>query len=168
MRDVGVEFMIGFHSHNNQGDALEKTQRVVQAGARIIDSCIAGLGRGAGNLESEAVALRFSLSRAGDVVASVVLLFEFIEAYILSKREYRQRPLAMRHPLYVLAGYLDLHPDYVDGLVKVDSNIRDDINTLILLDAETRVSNERNFSKRLLEEASKRAVIASVTKGRGT
>ena len=73
-------------------------------------------------------------------------LLEFIDAHILSKREYMKRPFAMRHPLYIVAGYLDLHPDYVDCLLKRDTSIREDVNTMIQLDADTRLSNERNFS----------------------
>ena len=147
MKETSVQFNIGFHSHNNQGDALEKTQRIVQAGATIIDSCISGLGRGAGNLESEVAALRFNNTvKREESIVSMIGLLEFIDAHILSKREYMKRPFAMRHPLYIVAGYLDLHPDYVDCLLKRDTSIREDVNTMIQLDADTRLSNERNFS----------------------
>jgi CMP-N-acetylneuraminic acid synthetase len=157
MRQVGVDFNIGFHAHNNQGDALEKTQRAVQAGVTLIDSSITGLGRGAGNLESEVVALRFDdTEHVKHIVAdSVLQLFEFIERYILSKQDFLKRPFAIRHPLYVLAGYLDLHPDYVDYLLKCDTSIRTDVTTMVMLDCETRTTNLRNFSTEQIQEALK-------------
>ena len=154
MKKSAVHFNIGFHSHNNQGDALEKTQRIVQAGATIIDSCITGLGRGAGNLESEVAILRFNDTvKREETIVSMIGILEFIDAYILSKKEYTKRPFAMRHPLYMVSGFLDLHPDYVDCLLRCDTGIREDVNTLLYLDAHTRVSNERNFSRTLLLSA---------------
>ena len=43
----------GFHCHNNNEDALNKTTNAIYHGCTIVDSCIGGLGRGAGNLKSE-------------------------------------------------------------------------------------------------------------------
>ena len=43
----------GFHCHNNNEDALSKTTTAIYHGCTMIDSCIGGLGRGAGNLKSE-------------------------------------------------------------------------------------------------------------------
>ena len=37
----------GFHCHNNNEDALNKTEMAIFQGCTMIDSCIGGLGRGA-------------------------------------------------------------------------------------------------------------------------
>jgi 4-hydroxy 2-oxovalerate aldolase len=141
---------IGFHAHNNQGDALEKTQAAVEAGARMIDSCMGGLGRGAGNLESEVAALRFQAPHKDSRI--VMPLLEFLDRHVMSKQEYRKRLFAMRHPLYILAGYLDLHPDFVDHLIGLDTDIATDMEVMHRLDVETRASNMRNFSLKLLKD----------------
>jgi len=149
MRQTDVDFNIGFHAHNNQGDAVEKTGRAVEAGVSMIDSCIYGLGRGAGNLESEVAALRFNDN--SDPV-SLTSILEFIEHNIVSKRSYKDMPFAMRHPLFVLSGYLDIHPDYVDSLLKKKSSISTDVKILISLASEGHLKNRRNFSETMLLE----------------
>ena len=45
----------GIHAHNNLGYATSNTVSAVNAGARIVDACIAGFGAGAGNAQIELV-----------------------------------------------------------------------------------------------------------------
>tara|TARA_B100000989_G_scaffold255644_1_gene204599 strand:- start:2006 stop:3544 length:1539 start_codon:yes stop_codon:yes gene_type:complete len=44
---------LGFHSHDNTGNALKNTIASIKAGFGIIDTSIMGMGRGAGNLRLE-------------------------------------------------------------------------------------------------------------------
>jgi 4-hydroxy 2-oxovalerate aldolase len=62
--DIGERFKIlqaeldvptGMHAHNNLGYATANTITAVNAGARIVDACIAGFGAGAGNAQIELV-----------------------------------------------------------------------------------------------------------------
>ena len=44
---------LGFHSHDNTGDALNNTIASIKMGFGVIDTSIMGMGRGAGNLKLE-------------------------------------------------------------------------------------------------------------------
>jgi 4-hydroxy 2-oxovalerate aldolase len=44
---------VGFHSHDNMGNALANSKRAAKLGVSWIDSTIQGMGRGAGNLATE-------------------------------------------------------------------------------------------------------------------
>lgn len=46
---------IGFHGHNNLSLAVANTLEAVKAGAKYIDTCVRGMGRSAGNAQSEIV-----------------------------------------------------------------------------------------------------------------
>lgn len=46
---------IGFHGHNNLALALANTLAAHEQGAELIDTCIRGMGRGAGNTQTEAL-----------------------------------------------------------------------------------------------------------------
>lgn len=50
---------VGFHAHNNLGLALGNSLAAYDAGAVSIDGCLAGLGAGAGNAQTEILAAVF-------------------------------------------------------------------------------------------------------------
>ena len=50
-----LDIPTGIHAHNNLGYATSNTIVAVDAGARIVDACIAGFGAGAGNAQIELV-----------------------------------------------------------------------------------------------------------------
>ena len=44
---------IGIHAHNNMGQALSNAKVAMQLNVELIDSTVTGMGRGAGNVETE-------------------------------------------------------------------------------------------------------------------
>jgi len=57
MRDaLDPETVVGFHGHNNLGLGVGNTLAAIEAGAEHIDSATRGLGAGAGNCSTEALA----------------------------------------------------------------------------------------------------------------
>ncbi|MFD3695129.1 hypothetical protein ACFWUZ_03075 [Streptomyces sp. NPDC058646] len=58
--------VVGFHGHDNLGMANANTIAAVEAGATIVDGTLNGIGRGAGNAETESLAGILSLT-SGDV-----------------------------------------------------------------------------------------------------
>lgn len=88
---------IGFHGHDNRGDALVKTNEALLHGCGMVDSCIGGLGRGAGNTKSEILMMERK--------KNFLPLISFGVKYIFT-----DKPVGY-HPLYALSAQLNLHPD---------------------------------------------------------
>ena len=138
----------GFHCHNNNGDALEKTKKAIFHGCNIIDSCIGGLGRGAGNLKSEEL-MSYLYTDKTYYINKVYPLIVYFDKHILSKKEYNVK--LMNHPYYKISGYLSLHPDYISEiLLNHNSSVEEDINLIVKLDEYTKLNNERNYNKNLI------------------
>lgn len=113
---------VGFHAHNNLGDGWTKTLSAIDAGARIVDSCIFGLGRGAGNVQSE-----FLICHTQDMESDTTdgqklnlePLLHFGDAEIQS---YQHLPFQSRFSfgqncLHLMTGFLKIHPDYAQTIL---------------------------------------------------
>jgi len=50
-----LDIEVGFHAHNNLGMAISNSVAAIEAGASIVDGCIAGFGAGSGNAQLEAL-----------------------------------------------------------------------------------------------------------------
>lgn len=51
----------------------------------------------------------------------------------------------------MIAGVISLNPDYIDEILKMDSDVDFDINLIIKLDKYTNENNERNYNKNLIK-----------------
>jgi 4-hydroxy 2-oxovalerate aldolase len=73
---------IGFHGHNNLALAMANSLKAVEAGASYIDSCIKGMGRSAGNTQTEI--LVYLLNNMGLSVATndIYAIYDFADHYI--------------------------------------------------------------------------------------
>ena len=140
----------GFHCHNNNEDALDKTITAIFHGCTMIDSCIGGLGRGAGNLKSEQL-MSYLYNDKNEYIEKITHIIFYFNKHILSKKEYQQNNKIQSHPYYMIAGVISLHPDYIDEILKMDSDVDFDINLIIKLDKYTNENNERNYNKNLIK-----------------
>lgn len=143
----------GFHSHNNNGDAFDKTKTAIYHGCTMIDSCIGGLGRGAGNLKSEQIMSYLYTDNAMYIKKITPLIFYF-NNHILSKKQYRENHYIQSHPYYMISGVISLHPDYIHEILQMDSDVSLDIQLMIKLDKYTKDNNERNYNKTLISQLS--------------
>lgn len=72
---------IGFHGHNNLSMAVANTLQAINSGATFVDSCVRGMGRSAGNTQTEI--LVHALQKEGiDIPISLYELYDFAENVI--------------------------------------------------------------------------------------
>jgi len=143
----------GFHAHSNNENSLGKTETAIYHGCKFIDSCIGGMGRGAGNLKSELFILEMIKNKTRNMNDLNDLLI-YYDKYIMPKKEYNfnsHRPTY--HPLYAIAGLLALHPDYVMQILKNEkTNIKQDFDLIKRLDKYTKQNKCRNYDKKLIDK----------------
>ncbi len=106
---------IGFHSHNNMNLALITAQDILEyqvARSIIIDSSLYGMGRGAGNLQTELIANYYN-EMFGEKY-NINLIIELISKYIL--------PISLEKnwgysPYFMITALYHCHPNYVSYLL---------------------------------------------------
>ncbi|GAA2707170.1 hypothetical protein ACFY2R_03560 [Micromonospora olivasterospora] len=97
--------VVGFHGHDNLGMANANSLAALDSGAAIIDGTLAGIGRGAGNAETESLA--GILSMVGDDVYSYQKLAKLAE---FSRGGLDARP--DNRNLQVLGGVIGVHSGF--------------------------------------------------------
>jgi YrbI family 3-deoxy-D-manno-octulosonate 8-phosphate phosphatase len=139
----------GFHSHNNNEDALDKTKLAIFHGCTMIDSCIGGLGRGAGNLKTEQLMTHLYKDKT-EYITKITPIIIYFDKHILSKTEYHNNNKIHSHPYYMISSALSLHPNYISNILNMDTNVIEDINLILKIDKYTKEHNERNYNKDLI------------------
>ena len=72
---------LGFHGHNNLSMGIANTLQSIKSGATFVDSCIQGMGRSAGNAQTEI--LVYALSKFGiELGIDLYKLYEFSEKVV--------------------------------------------------------------------------------------
>lgn len=98
---------LGFHGHNNLGQAVSNSLCAAELGITLIDASLQGLGRSSGNAPTEQVVA--ALLKKG-----VPLSVDFLKLLELGK-QYIQ-PLIRQsglEPLDIIAGFSDFHTSYM-------------------------------------------------------
>lgn len=137
-----ISFPIGFHAHNNQGLALVNSLCAIKNGATWIDCTMYGMGRGAGNVQTEQI-----LSVLKDSISNSVLneLYEFI---ITDLQAMKDKYLWGSSPLYGISGIQKIHPYYVQIPEKNGLSKKQIFNILKRLS----LKNAQKFCNNLLTE----------------
>ena len=141
--------LFGFHCHNNNEDAIDKTKMAIFHGCKMIDSCIGGLGRGSGNLKSEQL-LSYIYPNKIEYIKYITPLIKYFDKYILSKKEYKKNKYIQAHPYYMISSVLSLHPNYIIEILEMDNDVINDIELIIKLDTYTIENNCRDYDKNLI------------------
>jgi len=139
--------VFGFHIHNNNEDALLKYKSAKYYGVGMIDSCICGLGRGAGNLQTEQILINknFDKKILWDVLSIGSKLCRYSD--FLNEKGYFNKMF------YALSGVFSLHPDYIKELID-DNEItfKDKYDMIFKLIAYSKENNEFNYNKLLIKK----------------
>ncbi len=108
--------LIGFHSHNNMNLAFVTAEDILEYNTSrrlIIDSTLYGMGRGAGNLNTELIANYYNrnLGDKYDLNEIVALISDYIMP-VYEKREWGY------NPYYFITGREHYHPNYAAYLLE--------------------------------------------------
>jgi len=81
---------IGFHGHNNMSLAVANSLKAVEAGATFIDTCIRGMGRSAGNAQTEIMIYILQKMGLTSIATEVYEFYDFANKYIVPIMENTQ------------------------------------------------------------------------------
>jgi len=102
---------IGIHTHNNMGKGLENTLTAMNAGVTWLDATITGMGRGAGNTQTES--LLAVLDKKGSKYNSKPIYELVIRHFESMQKNYGWGSSL----LYFLGAQNDVHPTYIQNLL---------------------------------------------------
>ncbi len=135
---------LGIHTHNNKGMALNNSLAAVDSGVSWCDATIMGMGRGAGNVNTEALLLEsVNLGKHSG-----------ISIYLNECRKFFE-PLMQKYgwgtsPYYHYAANHKIHPTYVQFLL---SDSRYDLNQVESILESLSLIHSTSFSENALREA---------------
>lgn len=120
---------LGFHSHNNLQMSFANAQELTQVNTQrhlIIDSSILGMGRGAGNLNTELLVQYLNINQG--LKYDVFKIMTLMDQYI--------KPLSIKYKwgydaAYYLAAVTDCHPNYASYLLNKQTLQIRDIGTIL-------------------------------------
>lgn len=134
---TGWKGELGIHTHDNMGQAIANSLQAMDAGVCWLDSTVTGMGRGAGNAQTEYLSLVTEGHRK--VKSNSTKLLELIS------RDFKP----MQHhygwganPYYYLAGKYSIHPSYVQEMLSDKRYSDEDILAAL---AHLKVEGARKF-----------------------
>ena len=116
----------------------------------MIDSCIGGLGRGAGNLKTEQLMTHLYKDKT-EYITKITPIIVYYDKHIISKKGYQENKFINSHPYYMISSVFSLHPNYIIEILTMNTNVEQDIELIVNLDKYTKKHNERNYNKNLIK-----------------
>ncbi len=115
--NLNPHIKLGFHSHNSLQLSFSNTKTLLKMKLKhkiIIDSCVSGMGRGAGNLCTELIAkyLNDNYSKEYKILPLLNIMDEL-------KTIYEKTPWGYSTPYYIAAIH-SCHPNYATALIKLN------------------------------------------------
>lgn len=154
---------IGIHAHNNLSLAVANTLVAVESGATMLDCCLQGIGRSAGNTPTEILIL--ALEKLGyDLGIDVLKLMDLGEKLI--------NPLIHKagfDPIEITSGYALFHSKFLYNIYKVAEKYGVDPRRLIIEASKKSVVElpERlivNVAKKMKSKKTENKIIAPISR----
>jgi len=102
---------LGFHAHNNLGNAYTNFIKCLDSPIDIVDTTMSGLGRGAGNLNSEIVLLHL-YKNIDSSKYNVKPLLEYSDKHIFPLRKFYGKYNFGYNNILMICGMYNIHPNY--------------------------------------------------------
>jgi len=135
---------IGFHSHDNMGNALANCNQAIELGVTWIDSTVQGMGRGAGNVATEILLADLSENHSKNYDQSAVYRLS-INAFAKLKEVYRWG----HNFAYHIGAKNNLHPTYIQNIL-TDPHFGEE-ELVKVIDRLSVLSNCSSYDKSKLE-----------------
>lgn len=136
---------LGIHTHDNMGHAVANTLRAIDEGATWVDSTVTGMGRGAGNAQTEYIAIELEKYRNKKI--NIIPLLALIRKHFKPLKEACGWGI---NPFYYLAGKYGIHPTYIQEML-IDS--RYNAEDILAVVAHLSEEGGKKFSPTTLEAA---------------
>jgi len=153
---------LGYHSHNNMqlafSNAIDLCNSQFDRGV-IVDSSIYGMGRGAGNLNTELIA--DYLNNQNGKKYSVIPLLEVIDEILVS---YFKKQSWGFSPAQYLSASLGCHPNYASYLVDKKTTHITDIREVL---KKIPLNKRASFDGQLIENLYQQFLLANKSKAQG-
>ena len=153
---------LGYHSHNNMqlafSNAIDLCNSQFDRGV-IVDSSIYGMGRGAGNLNTELIA--DYLNNKNGKKYSIIPLLEVIDEILVS---YFKKQSWGFSPAQYLSASLDCHPNYASYLVDKKTNHIADIREVL---KKIPLNKRTSFNEQIIESLYQQFLLTNKSKAQG-
>lgn len=136
---------LGIHTHDNMGQAIANSTQAINDGVVWLDSTVTGMGRGAGNAQTEYLVLIAESKR--QIKPNLTKLLELISNDFKPLQNHFGWGANM---YYYLAGQYNIHPSYVQEMLSDKSYSDEDI--LAVID-HLKVEGARKFNWHTLNTA---------------
>ena len=117
---------LGIHAHDNMSMALSNTLYALSQGVTWVDSTVTGMGRGAGNVKTELLAIEIS-----DLRNTKLNIKPLISLANKIFKPLKNKYLWGTNPFYYLSGKNSVHPTYVQEMMVDPRYKEEDIISVI-------------------------------------
>ena len=147
---------MGFHSHNNMGQAVSNVNVAIELGCTWVDGTVTGMGRGAGNAETEYLLESSKLKRSNDLGPLFSLVVKHFDPLKTKCGWGASAP-------YYLGAKLRLHPTYVQELC---GNMELDKNNLyqVLIDL-SKIERPHVYSNLIMDDVISKRTGGGIVQG---
>ncbi len=146
-RNLSNDILLGFHAHNNMQLAFANAMSLLENSNRkfIIDSSVHGMGRGAGNLNTEILINYLNQEYLGNY--NITPILDINDSII--EKIYSLTPWGYSLPNYLSAKH-NCHPNYAKHLMEKNNLTVDDINSIFdMLDVDQKVEYDQKYIEEL-------------------